>query len=173
MKIEIHDTTIDGVKRVQYNANEEPRGNIWTTYKKTELRELEEHYDLNFHHDKFSISNYNVFRGFHGDHKSTKLVTCVYGAITQFVLDWRTGSETFGSLLSIEINRENMCSVMIPPGCGNAYHVKSDQAVYHYKLSYKGDYIDAGEQFTVNWHNPLIKNFPVSGFNPITSERDK
>lgn len=173
MKIDVYDTAIDGVKRLQFDSFEELRGNIWTTYKKSELKSLEALNNLDFQHDKFSTSNFNVFRGFHGDQKSTKLVTCVYGSITQFVLDWRAGSATFGNVISFRINRENKSSVLIPPGCGNAYHVHSEQAVYHYKLSYDGEYLDADDQFTVPWHSPEIVGFPKKNFNPITSERDR
>lgn len=173
MKLNLHDTEIEGIKILEFDAFEEVRGNIWTTYKKSELAQLDKQLNVDFEHDKFSVSNYNVFRGFHGDSKSTKLVTCVYGEITQFVLDWREGSVTFGQVLSFEISRRKKYGILIPPGCGNAYHVKSEQAVYHYKLSYVGKYFDIGDQFTVPWHSPQIKNFPKSGFNPITSERDK
>ena len=167
----ITDTEIDGVKHVTFDAYEEVRGNIWTTYKKTFFMDNLNH--LNFNHDKFSVSNYNVFRGFHGDLKTTKMVTCVYGQIIQFVLDWRKHSSTFGKVLSFNIDRENKSAIIIPPGCGNGYYVKSDQAVYHYKLSYDGDYLDADEQFTVSWRDPQIKNFDLENFRPILSERDQ
>ena len=71
------------------------------------------------------------------------------------------------------MSRNNLVSILIPPGCGNAYHVKSEQAVYHYKLSYSGEYIDADQQFTVKWYDPKIKNNFGKNFDPITSERDK
>lgn len=172
MKIDVFKTGIAGVLDLQFDCFEEPRGNIWTTYKNDVFETEAALRGLSFNHDKFSISNHNVLRGFHGDTKSTKLVTCVYGSIIQLVLDWRKESRTFGNVLSFEINRETKRSVLIPPGCGNAYYVKSDQAVYHYKLSYDGEYFDALDQFTVNWRDPKIKNFPLRIETPITSERD-
>ena len=54
---------------------------------------------------------------------------------------------------------------------GNAYYVKSTEAVYHYKLAYRGDYIDAEEQFTVNWNDKSI-GIKWASENPILSDRD-
>ena len=54
---------------------------------------------------------------------------------------------------------------------GNAYYVISDNAVYHYKLAYEGDYIDANEQFTYAWNDASINiDWPID--NPILSDRD-
>ena len=173
MEFNFEKTEIIGVYKINYSANEELRGNIWTTFKKGFLSKKSDIPEIEFVHDKFSVSNFNVFRGFHGDHKSYKLVTCVFGSIEQFVLDWRIGSASFGQIYKIEMSRNNLVSILIPPGCGNAYHVKSEQAVYHYKLSYSGEYIDADQQFTVKWYDPKIKNNFGKNFDPITSERDK
>jgi len=55
---------------------------------------------------------------------------------------------------------------------GNAYYVSSEIAVYHYKLAYEGDYIDAKKQFTIRWNDPKIKiDWPTQ--NPILQDRDK
>ena len=48
---------------------------------------------------------------------------------------------------------------------------RSSSAVYHYKLAYSGDYIDADEQFTVSWNDPRLNiKWPTN--DPILSERD-
>ena len=54
------------------------RGDIWTTYKKGDFP------DIDFKHDKCSISRKNVIRGVHGDFKTTKLVSCLHGEIYGF-----------------------------------------------------------------------------------------
>ena len=48
------------------------RGQVWTSW---ELRKI----NKKFVHDKFSFSKKNVLRGFHGDKKTWKLISCVYG----------------------------------------------------------------------------------------------
>ena len=55
---------------------------------------------------------------------------------------------------------------------GNGFRVISDFAVYHYKLSYKGQYMDFDKQFTVKWDDPTL-NIPWDIENPILSKRDK
>lgn len=172
MKFQVEETSFDGVFEITYDVFEEFRGNIWSTFQQSELFNAGFKCDLGFNHDKFSISNYNVFRGFHGDCKSYKLVTCVYGAITQFVLDWRENSATFGQVLRFEINRDTRKSLLIPPGFGNGYHVTSEQACYHYKLSYPGDYLDSNDQFTVKWHDKNVNFVYHENFKPLVSERD-
>ncbi len=172
MNFSISPLSINGVFKLDYESHEELRGNIWTTFIDSSFCNLADLSSLKFNHDKFSVSNFNVFRGFHGDYKSYKLVTCVYGSIDQYVFDNRKGSKNYGELIRVNISREDYFGVLIPPGCGNAYYVKSDQAVYHYKLSYSGDYVDSDGQFTIKWYDELIRsNFP-NDFSPITSERD-
>ena len=147
------------------------RGNIWTSFLKDEI----EHFlpsGLVFKHDKFSESKQNVLRGIHGDIKSWKLVTCVFGEIHQVVVDCRSESSTFLKWEKFIINRENQLSILIPPRMGNSYYVNSDIAVYHYKLAYKGDYLDADCQFSLKWNDPSIDiDWPT--MDPILSDRDK
>jgi len=146
------------------------RGNIWTSFLKDETEKLLPD-NLSFKHDKFSQSKKNVLRGIHGDEKSWKLVTCVYGAIQQVVIDCRKESDIYKKYESFEINENNQISVLIPPRFGNAYYVKSNQAVYHYKLAYEGEYIDANKQFSYKWNDPTFKiKWPIE--NPILSDRD-
>ena len=55
---------------------------------------------------------------------------------------------------------------------GNSYYVKSENAVYHYKLAYEGDYIDADKQFSLKWNDARINiDWPTK--TPILSGRDK
>ena len=161
---------LDGVKIITPSVFEESRGNIWTSFLASELDGLLPD-DLAFHHDKFSQSRHNVLRGIHGDHKSWKLVTCVYGEIHQVVVDMREGSPSYLQYERFVINRENQKMILVPPGMGNAYYVSSEAAVYHYKLAYQGGYIDADEQFTVAWNDPRLNiDWPVQ--DPILSARD-
>jgi dTDP-4-dehydrorhamnose 3,5-epimerase len=161
---------LDGVLILSPSVFEEPRGNTWTSY-------LDRDFDpllpdgLVFKHDKFSESNNNVLRGIHGDHKSWKLVTCVFGEIQLVVADMREGSSSYLKWQKFVIHRKNQQLILIPPGFGNSYYVSAEVAVVHYKLAYHGDYIDADQQFTVAWNDPrLAIDWPVN--DPILSARD-
>ena len=164
-------TKISGLKIITPSAFEESRGSIWTSYSTSEIARLLPN-NLQFKHDKFSVSKNNVLRGIHGDHKSWKLVSCVSGGIFQVVVDMRENSETFLHWEAFDLGADNREMILIPPGLGNAFYVKSAHATYHYKLAYDGDYADTDEQFTVSWNDPRI-NILWPTIDPILSDRDR
>ena len=146
------------------------RGNIWTSFIKNEVEKLLPS-NLSFIHDKFSVSKHNVLRGVHGDNKSWKLVTCVYGEIQQVVVDMRKESPTYKQWQDFIISGDNQYLILIPPNMGNAYYVSSESAVYHYKLAYNGEYIDANDQFSISWNDESIGIKWLTD-KPILSIRD-
>lgn len=167
----IKSNKISGVVIFKTSKNIDLRGSLYTTFYKDVIEKYLPQ-GLSFKHDKFSTSYHNVLRGIHGDSKSWKLVTAVYGSIMQVVVDRRKESPTYNQWESFEINADNQMSVLIPPGVGNSFYVKSEIAVYHYKLAYEGEYFDAADQFSVKWNDPNIGiNWPTD--NPILSDRDK
>ena len=85
---------IKGVWIIRPSISRDHRGTIWTSFLENEIETLLPR-NLHFKHDKFSESKYNVLRGIHGDEKSWKLVTCVYGEIIQVVVDCRKESPTY------------------------------------------------------------------------------
>jgi len=161
---------VSGVYAIIPSIATDGRGDIWTSFLKDDIEALLPD-GLAFKHDKFSQSHHNVLRGIHSDSKSWKLVTCVFGEIIQVVVDLRKDSSTYLKWQSYKINRAQQKIMLIPPGCGNAYYVSSELAVYHYKLAYDGGYIDAAEQFSVRWDDPSIAiDWPVT--EPNLSARD-
>lgn len=162
---------ISGVRIIAPSVYDESRGSIWTSYNSSHIGSILPD-GMTFKHDKFSISKNNVLRGIHGDHKSWKLVSCVYGEILQVVIDLRRNSSTYLEHECFDLGNNDRRMVLIPPGLGNAFYVKSETAAYHYKLAYDGDYADADEQFTVAWNDPRI-NIEWPTTDPILSERDR
>ena len=162
---------INGVQIIKPTISSDNRGNIWTSFVKDEVDALLPDGFL-FKHDKFSESVHNVLRGIHGDNKTWKLVTCVYGEIYQVVVDLRETSPTYMKWEKFIINKNSQSLILIPPGVGNAYYVSSNLAVYHYKLAYSGKYIDSNEQFTYKWNDKILDiDWPTD--KPILSSRDK
>jgi len=120
--------------------------------------------------DDISVSRRNVLRGIHGDYKTFKLVSCLYGAFFLVVVDWRPDSPTYRQYVKITLSDRNYLSVLIPPGCGNGHLVLSETAIFHYKQS---EYYNRGGQFTIAWDDPALNIcWPISTF-PILSERDR
>jgi dTDP-4-dehydrorhamnose 3,5-epimerase len=162
---------INDVLIITPSISEDARGNIWTSFLHSEIDELLPE-GLFFKHDKFSFSKNNVLRGIHGDSKSWKLVTCIHGEIQQVVVDLRKESQTYMHWADFTISHNNQILILLPPMMGNAYHVKSKDALYHYKLAYEGSYIDADQQFTYRWNDEEI-GIKWACKKPILSDRDK
>ena len=163
---------IDGVIIFRTNSFNDNRGSIWTSYLKNEIEKFLPD-DIIFNHDKFSKSKNNVLRGIHGDNKSWKLVTCIYGEIQQVVVDCKVGSGTYGKHQSFLLNENKFTSILIPPSFGNAYYVISNEAIYHYKIAYTGSYHDVKDQFTIKWDDPKFSIDWKFKNKPILSKRDE
>ena len=161
---------LKGVKIITPSISSDKRGNIWTSFLREEIDLLLPN-GLSFKHDKFSKSIQGVLRGIHGDSKSWKLVTTVFGEMIQVVVDCRKDSETYMKYEKFIINSDNPTSILIPPNMGNAYYVKSDSLLYHYKLAYSGGYIDSDEQFSLNWNDKRL-GIDWNINDPILSNRD-
>lgn len=153
------------VKTFQPDSFEDYRGELYTLYKQDE-------FDLNFNHDKVSISRKHTLRGLHGDTKSWKLVTCLAGEIYLAVVDNRPQSPNYLKWDSVMLTSKNRKSVLIPPMFANGHLILSDEATFFYKWSYHGSYPDVGDQFTLSWNDDRVGiDWPIS--NPIMSKRDK
>ena len=153
------------VQIYQPDVHTDYRGDLWTLWKAGNL-------PVEFNHDKVSTSRKNVLRGIHGDFKSTKLVTCLYGALYFVVVDNRKNSETYLEWDHTILDDRNKKMVLIPPGFGNAFLVLTDDSVFHYKWSYEGEYPDVEDQFTIKWNDPRVAiDWPTN--QPILQPRDK
>ncbi len=167
----IESSIVQDVKIIIPSVHNDERGTLFTTFYKEVYTKLIPS-DLEFKHDKFALTFQRVLRGIHGDNKSWKLVTAVYGEITQVVVDNRIDSPTYKKWESFKINGLNPKLILLPPGVGNAFYVHSTEALYHYKLAYSGEYFDAEDQFTLKWNDSEIGiEWPDN--NPILSNRDK
>jgi dTDP-4-dehydrorhamnose 3,5-epimerase len=163
-------TVFNEVLIIKPSVSVDLRGNIFTSYNKdfyTEVLPAE----LDFKHDKFAESKFNVLRGLHGDTKTWKLVSCVFGEIYEVVVDMRPDSSTYLKWEAWSLNSNDYTQILIPPNFVNGYYVKSEKAVFHYKLAYQGEYIDANEQIVVGWNDDRLNiNWPCN--DPILQARD-
>ena len=124
---------------------------------------------INFIQDDISVSKKNVLRGIHGDNKTWKLVSCLYGSFYLVVLNYDKKSKNFGNYISIVLSDQNNLQVLIPPKHGNGHLVLSKQTIFHYK---QNTLYERKSQFTVKWNDPKFKiKWPIK--NPILSKRDK
>ena len=154
------------VKRLLNSAFKDHRGYYWSSWKKKSFK------NINFKHDKFSLSKKNVLRGLHGDYKTWKLVSCPYGKFLLVVVDFNRNSKNFLKWKSWTLSHKNGVQILIPPNYANGHLCLSNECLFHYKLSYHGLYIDAKDQFSLRWNDPKI-NIKWGIKNPILSSRDK
>jgi|TARA_B110000438_G_C15760292_1_gene626964 dTDP-4-dehydrorhamnose 3,5-epimerase len=123
-----------------------------------------------FKQDDISTSVKHTLRGLHGDDKTWKLVSCIYGSLLQVVVDMRESSDTYLEYDMFSINDKNRSQILIPPGFANGHLVMSDFGIFNYKQSTL--YTGASTQFTVKWNDPKL-NIPWPIDSPILSSRDK
>lgn len=164
-------SVIKGVFIITPNKFKDLRGEIYTAFTSKDIDKLLPS-GLKFIHDKFIHSHFNVLRGIHGDSKTYKLATCVYGEVAQVVVDYRPDSSSYLKWQKFIINENNPQIILVPANCGNAHLVTSKEgAVYYYKCAYLGEYVDANEQFTIAWDDERI-GVEWGVKSPILSERD-
>ena len=165
MKIN-NDRKLKEIKYFHSKVFKDSRGKIWTSWDKDFFR------NIKFNLDKFTTSKKNVLRGFHGDTKSWKLVTCLKGEILSVIVDYRKNSKNYLKYTSIKMSEKNRISVLIPPNFLNSWLCISKECLYQYKYSFKGKYNDVKDQISIKWNDPKI-NFKWPIKKPILSKRDK
>jgi len=142
------------------------RGVYWTSWQSSYLK------GIKFVHDKFSVSKYRVLRGLHGDSKTWKLISCSFGKFYFVVVNYDQHSKNYLKKYSTILNYDSGKQILVPPKHLNGMMCLSEQCVVHYKLSYKGRYVDSKDQISVKWNDNKFKiKWPLK--NPILSNRDK
>ena len=79
-----------------------------------------------FVEDDFSLNKKNVFKGFHGDHKTWKLVSCVYGKCEAVIVNFDKKSNQFGMWEKFILSPNPYFQILIPPSYGNSFLVLSN-----------------------------------------------
>ena len=160
---------IEGLFYISASSFDDNRGSLWSIWS-SEWKGLP---NIKFNLDKVSVSKRNVLRGMHGDNKSWKYITVLSGEVFFAVVDIRN-TLSDGSFISesTTLNCKSKKSILVPPGVLNGYHVLSEEAVFFYKWSFDGDYIDANDQLSLKWYDKRI-NINWNCETPILSERDK
>jgi len=160
------ESDLKGVYLIELETFEDHRGEYVEIYNDADFRE---EFDVNFVQDDISRSTKNVLRGIHGDDKTWKLISCLYGKIYLVVVNCKRFSWDWGKWASFVLSDKNNSQVLVPPGFGNAHLVLSDEAIFHYKQS---EFYDRDSQFTYSWDNADFGIWWPTD-NPILSKRDQ
>jgi len=154
---------MNNVKIIRGSIKRDIRGQIWTSWEKKKT-------NINFNHDKFSFSKKNVFRGFHFDYKTYKLVSCVFGEVIFFYFNTKN-KKKFNIKKKI-LNLKRNIQIFLPPNYAIGFLCLSEKCIFHYKLYYKGKYIDSKNQNTIKLSDKRINLQEIKKKNLILSKRD-
>jgi len=124
--------------------------------------------NIDFVEDDISISKKDVLRGMHGDNKTWKLITCLYGKIFFVAINGDENSSNFGIWESFNLNGKNKWHILVPPMYASGYLALTDKIIVHYKQS---QHYIRGTQFTYKWDDPRF-NIPWPIKKPILTVRD-
>jgi len=165
--IKVKKTKLKGVLEILPDIFKDFRGEFVETY--NEALYKKEGVRVNFLQDDISTSRKNVLRGIHGDNKTWKLLSCLYGKLYFVTVNCDKKSKDFGKWQSFILSDKNRRQILVPPKYGNAYLVLSKEAIFSYKQS---TYYDPKGQFTYRWNEPRFNiKWPIK--NPILSKRDR
>jgi dTDP-4-dehydrorhamnose 3,5-epimerase len=165
MKIE--ETDLPGLKVVRPIVRPDDRGYFVKPFQKSLYDEAG--IDLQFAETFFSRSKPNVIRGLHFQtppFAQDKLVFCASGSVTDFVVDIRKGSPTYGQHLTFELNADDWTTLFIPVGFAHGF-VARTEAVMGYFCSAE---FDGASDSGVLWSSAGIE-WDVQ--NPIVSDKDQ
>lgn len=130
-------------------------------------------YEFKTSQANFSVSSKNVVRGIHyslAKDGQAKWVTCLNGAIRDFIVDIRIGSPTYGQWLTLDLEAKNAKAILIGEGLGHAFMALEDHSCVSYLLTSK---YSNHEEFQIN---PLDKSLAIEWGNDkdslIFSDKD-
>ena len=166
-------TSLENVLLLQLDHREDHRGTYTRLYQTEEYTKIIKEYTgqkIEFLEDDFAASSRNVLRGIHGDDRTWKLITCLFGKFYIVIVNCKKDSSNFGKWQNFILTYENGKQLLVPPKHGNGYQILSSHAVLHYKQSCS--YLGKTQQFTYKWNEPLFNIWwPIK--NPILSLRDE
>jgi len=121
----------------------------------------------------FSISQKNTFRGIHFSKSAIpqhKLVMCLEGSISDFIVDIRIGSPTYGKVDRFELSSKVRQIIFIPSGCGHGFLSREDKSVVLYAQSSE---FSPSEEFEMSALDESLRLNIEDIDNLILSEKDR
>jgi dTDP-4-dehydrorhamnose 3,5-epimerase len=97
-----------------------------------------------------------TFRGMHFQvppYQEEKLVTCVHGAILDYIVDLRPDSPTFKGYIKVELTEENGWSLYVPKSFAHGFLTLADNSVVHYQMT---EYHHAESAHGFRWDDPAF-----------------
>ncbi len=167
------ETDIPGVWMIEPQVFTDARGYFMEAYKQQEFEQYIG--KVNFIQENESRSSRGVLRGLHyqlAPYAQAKLVRVIVGTVVDVAVDLRRGSPTFGRHVAVELSAENKRQLYIPQGFAHGFYVKSETAVFTYKVD--NPYMPSHER-GVRYDDPQIGiAWGAAESDPVvTSEKDR
>ena len=112
--------------------------------------------DFELRQINYSVSKRNTVRGLHSvtiPPGQAKYVTCVRGALRDFLVDLRVGSPTFGEHVSTVLDPDSGWGVYVPEGVAHGFLTLTDDTCICYALS--SEHV-SGTQIDINPFDPEL-----------------
>ena len=164
----VKSASLEGVKIITPLTNfEDFRGSYVELYNERLFGEAG--INQKFIQDDISTSSKHDLRGIHGDSKTWKLISCLFGSFYLVVINNDPKSVQYKRWEAFTLSDQNRVQILIPPNFGNGHLVLTDTAIFHYKQTTE---YDRSGQFTIIWNDPNFNIWwPVK--TPILSMRDE
>ena len=153
--MQIHDTTIPGVRLIDADVFPDERGAFVRTWAAAEF----EAHGLDTQVTQASLATNRrrgTIRGLHyqtAPFEEVKVIRAVRGVVWDVALDLRADSPTFGQWFGIELGEDNHRLLYIPRGVAHGYQTLTDHADVFYFVS--APYSPA-HQRGVRWDDPAF-----------------
>lgn len=170
--MQVDDTPLAGVKRLQPRSHEDARGAFLETHSQAAYQRLlgpEAH----FVQDNLSYSQQGVLRGLHYQKKQPqgKLITVLQGHIYDVAVDIRPGSATYGQWYGVTLGPKQQ--LWLPEGMAHGFLTLSPEAIVAYKCS---RYYAPEDEACLLWSDPELNiAWPLTQLSiaPILSPKDQ
>jgi dTDP-4-dehydrorhamnose 3,5-epimerase len=168
----VHFTTtpLESAFLVELDRHEDNRGFFARTFCETEFAShgLPTRFpQCNLSHNLRS----GTLRGMHfnaADHRESKLVRCVSGAIYDVIVDLRAQSRSRFEWFGVELSRENGCALFVPAGFAHGFLTLTDVADVFYHM---GEFFHGEAARGFRWNDPAFAiRWPSEP--AVISERD-
>jgi dTDP-4-dehydrorhamnose 3,5-epimerase len=169
--MEIKELKLPGVYEITFDPRWDERGFFMRTYDVKEFSGLGLHKEWVQENQSLSKRK-GIIRGLHFQHppfSETKLVRCIRGSVLDVCVDLRSGSETFGSWVGIELSESNYKSLLIPRGFAHGFCTLTDNCEVQYKVD---NYYSLGHEAALVWNDADINiKWPVG--EAFVSQKDR
>ena len=128
-------TKIEGCFVIEPKVFEDERGYFFESFNQEKFELLTGAKPF-FVQDNQSRSLRGVLRGLHfqtGEHAQAKLVRVLEGEVLDVAVDLRSGSKSFGQVVTHRLTSENRKQMYIPRGCAHGFVTLSEEAIFTYK----------------------------------------